>query len=499
MSTTHTLTWTLIPKRKGKLQIPSLKIRAKNKSIQSQPIIINVLDRNVPQNSGINNSSQQYYIEANVDNLHPYRGEQIILTYTLYTKVNLSSFDIGEMPRMKGFWSQDLYTPRNLQFREVVINKDRWYAATVKEIALFPTKSGNIPIEPATVIIGVKSGQKRRSLDFFSDPFFSQSKQVTLLANSLDINVKSLPLNNGVTSAAVGEWSISSKIDRISVKENEAVTMSVIINGTGNLKSVDVNDILFPSGLETFEPKIKIEDSPFRDKLGGKKTIEYVLIPRKKGKVIIPEIELTYFDLKEDRWKTKRSNSIRLNVIQNEKSISTAIGLSKKEVALVGKDIRFVNIDSPHWQRKSIGLITTESVVLFSIAIFIFLLPTTINLRKMHLDSTINYRIAKSALKITLIELKNISNNKPELIYKKIHSSMNIFISKKLNKTIERSSKEIIEICHDHNINDIFLDKLSNIMEHADAVRYAPESKLNAEADLKKFKDLILKIDRNWA
>ena len=43
MSTTHTLTWTLIPKRKGRLQIPSLKIRAKNKSIQSQPIIINVL------------------------------------------------------------------------------------------------------------------------------------------------------------------------------------------------------------------------------------------------------------------------------------------------------------------------------------------------------------------------------------------------------------------------------------------------------------------------
>ena len=75
-----------------------------------------------------------------------------------------------------------------------------------------------------------------------------------------------------------------------------------------------------------------IKESPYRDKLGGKKTIEYVMIPRREGRITIPGVNLTYFDLKDKKWKTKRSKTIQLSVTPNNKSVSTSIGLSKEDI-----------------------------------------------------------------------------------------------------------------------------------------------------------------------
>ncbi len=59
----------------------------------------------------------QFFIEAKVDNNNPYRGEQTTLTYTLYTKVDVTSFD-DDVPSFKGFWTEELYAPKNLKLRE---------------------------------------------------------------------------------------------------------------------------------------------------------------------------------------------------------------------------------------------------------------------------------------------------------------------------------------------------------------------------------------------
>ena len=100
----------------------------------------------IRENSNINKISK-FFIEAEIDNLSPFRGEQITLTYILYTQVDVTSFD-DELPKFKGFWSEEIYSPKNLNLREV--NKDGvgYYAATIKKMALFPTQSGRLIIEP---------------------------------------------------------------------------------------------------------------------------------------------------------------------------------------------------------------------------------------------------------------------------------------------------------------------------------------------------------------
>ena len=106
MSSNYSLSWTLIPKKKGNSNIPTLNINVGNKSFKSNPIKISVLDRSQTNKNKKKHSDQKFFIEASVNNKRPYRGEQVTLTYTLYTKTDLSEFDILELPRYQGLWTQ---------------------------------------------------------------------------------------------------------------------------------------------------------------------------------------------------------------------------------------------------------------------------------------------------------------------------------------------------------------------------------------------------------
>ena len=148
---------------------------------------------------------------------------------------------------------------------------------------------------------------------------------------------------HGKVSAVVGDWHIKSSVNSTDIKQDEAFTFKVIVSGTGNIQAVDITDISFPNELEVFEPEIQVKDNPLRDKIGGEKQFEWVLIPRFAGDIYIPKIEFIYFDPKTENWINKSTSRYRLNVAPNEKAVVSIIGLSKKEVALMGEDIRFLD------------------------------------------------------------------------------------------------------------------------------------------------------------
>ena len=497
MSSSYSLSWQLLPKKTGQLIIPSIKVESKNAFYQNtKPITISVLNRT--QFKTNKETTQQYFIEVSVNQKFPYRGEQIILTYLLYTKVNLSSFDFSEIPSYRGFWSKELYSPRSLQFKEKRIGNNLWYVSTVKQVALFPTKSGKIIIDPATVVIGVKSKSNRRSFDFFGDDFFGRSKQVTLLTNELELNVKKLPINKGAPSAAVGDWEISSKIDSKNIKQDEAFSFTISIEGKGNIKSIQPSKINFSKKLEIFDPEIKINDKTIQNKLGGKKDIEYVIIPREYGNMVLPKIDLTYFDVKEKEWKTKSTKEIRIQVEKNEKSLQNSIGFSKEEVLLVGQDIRYINLETPSWILLNKPLLNYKFYALMFFICLFYFLPYLILKQNRYYDSTKSIRQSKSALKHAIKLLKQIEEDDVHLIYKKIQKIINKYFSNKTNIFIERSSLEMIDLCKKNNIDDNSIKKLKIILERLDAIRYSPVTNVDKEADIKSIQEILIKIDSLW-
>ena len=93
--------------------------------------------------------------------------------------------------------------------------------------------------------------------------------------------------------------------------------------------------------------------NPLRDKIGGKKNIEWVLIPRSSGEIIIPNISINFFNSKTKKWIEKTTNIKKINILPNDNIIYNSKGFSKQEVELVGEDIHFIDNSGAKWRNKN--------------------------------------------------------------------------------------------------------------------------------------------------
>ncbi len=490
-SSTTTLSWSLIPKRTGQLTIPALKIQAGKNSYLSTPITISVSKRGSSKTGKV----AQFFIEAAVNNQTPYRGEQTTLTYTLYTQVDVTSFD-DDVPSFKGFWTEELFAPKNLKLREERKNGFKYFAATIKKIALFPTQSGEIIIEPMSAVIGIREKQQRwNDFSLFGPP----SKKYTISTNKLSIAVKPLPTRrNGKISAIVGNWNVRSEVSSTNVKQDEAITFKIIINGTGNLQTVGMSDIYFPNEIEVFEPEVQTQENPLRDKIGGEKKFEWVLIPRFAGDIHIPKIELNYFDPKLGNWVTKSTPRHKLKVAPNEKAAISSIGLSKEEVALVGEDIRFIVDSQPKWRDKNRDLFTGTALTMLLLSGMVFAFPYAQSFTKGRMEKSSGGWQARRALNSALGILDS-ADNSPEEIYTHIYRAVISYINQK-NGTIkiEYSTGDIIEFIQKYDSGELSKE-MEKILTRGEAVRFAPVSSQDAKNDVQKIKDLLKKVDNVWS
>ena len=147
-----------------------------------------------------------------------------------------------------------------------------------------------------------------------------------IVTPKLTINVKALPDGKPANfSGGVGEFTISSSISTKELKTNDAVTIKLVISGTGNLKLVNTPEVAFPKDFEVYDPKIDNKFTLTREGLSGNKVIEYLAIPRHAGNFTIPPVEFSYFDLKSNSYKTIKTEAYNLKV---EKGAGNADQLS---------------------------------------------------------------------------------------------------------------------------------------------------------------------------
>ena len=488
-SSTTTINWTLIPIKTGHLIIPSISIQIDKQTFKSTTIAITVNKRG----SSSGNTIPKYFLEAKIDNSNPYRGEQVTLTYTLYTQVDITSFD-EELPIYKSFWMEEIFSPKKLSLRKVQKNNILYHAATIKKLALFPTKSGIIEIEPMTAVIGVQENQRRNNFSLFGPP----SKKYTISTNTLKLDVKSLPDNvYGKVSAVIGKWDIRSSINPTKIKQDEAVTFQLIISGTGNIQAVDIPDISFPNELEVFDPEIKFKDNPLRDKIGGEKQFEWVLIPRFSGDIYLPKVEFTYFDPQIGKWLTQSTVQYHLNVAPNEKASFSTLGLSKEEVILMGEDIRFIDESRPKWRDQNIGLFSGTALTLLLLSSVVFVFPNALSSTREKLDRSSGNRQARRALQSAFYILDSPGESSKD-IYTNIYKAVVSFINNKTgSRKVEYSNRELLNILKTRNLDRI-CPIFDEILSRSEAVRFAPVSSEKAHKDLQEIKQLLDEVNRAW-
>jgi hypothetical protein len=242
------------------------------------------------------------FLKATLDKQKVYVGEQVTLSVYIFSRVDLSSVDGVTMPKLDGFWSEDMDSPTQLSPEPKVINGVSYRSYLLKRKALFPVKPGDVAIDPVQA-------------DIAAGRLFATSR-VRRRSNALALEVKPLPPGGpkNFSSANVGKWRLSTEVSQTQVALGQPVTLKVKLEGKGNLRHITPPPVQAPPTIKVYDPTTTDRASQSNAVWGGQKVQEYLLIAQQTGTFTLPGLTMTYFDPSTGRYEETRTDPITLTI-----------------------------------------------------------------------------------------------------------------------------------------------------------------------------------------
>lgn len=453
------------------------------------------------------------FIRAFADKQRVFNGEQVTVTYKLYTRLNIASqMSVSKLPQYQGFWAEELETSKNILFTTEVYEGKQYRVGILKRVALFPTQTGELSVTPFELNVPVLVQKKRRSGsifdDFFSDPFGrSETIEYSAKSNTIKINVQPLPSEGKPSdfSGTVGDFSLSTSIDKNETKTNEPISLKIDITGSGNIKLIEIPEVKLPPGVEKYEPKIS-EQVNRSGKVSGKKTVEYLIVPRTPGTKEIPQVQLSFFSPSKKSYVTLTSSPFTINVLQGDRVFDPNIaGVNKEDIRLLSEDIRYIKTSAGDLRKKGEPLILTLG---FWTAVgFPFILLAgiiVIKRRDEKLSSNLQllrYQKAQKMAKNRLKAAYSLMNaNQDTAFYTEISLALFGYLEDKLNiPKAEFSLDRAVFELQKRNIDNSLIEQLQNLAQKCEYVRFAPSKDgITAMNDMySELSDLIIEIEKS--
>ncbi len=506
MTSTHSITFTyiLIAEKEGTYTIPGATIMANGENKLSNSVQIKVLPPDQADGASGGNdkassrepaatgkiSDQDLFITATATKSTVYEQEAILLTYKVYTSVNLTQLQ-GDMPQLTNIYSQEVELPSQKTFSLEHYNGRNYNTTIWKQYVLFPQKTGKLEI-PAITFEGVVA-QRILSEDPF-DAFFNGRNSYTefkrnIIAPKVVIDVKPLPDGKPENfSGGVGEFTVSSSINTKELKTNDAVTVKLVISGTGNLKLVNTPDIDFPKDFEVYDPKVDNKFNLTREGLSGNKVIEYLAIPRHAGNFTVPPVTFSYFDLKTKSYKTLQTEAYELKVEKGEGNADQVIAnfTNKEDLKVLGQDIRYIKTGATHLTRKGDFFFGSTTYYLWYAVPLVLFIVFAIICRKQAIENANVAKVrTKKANKVATKRMKYagklLTENKKEAFYDEVLKALWGYISDKLNIPVSQLSKDNIEEeLTRYGVTPELIMEFINTLNECEFARYAPGNQSEA-------------------
>lgn len=492
-------TYILLAGNSGTYTIPAASVEVNGEKVFSNAISIKVLPQDQTSGNSGNNgggsasssrsqaagsriSANDLFITATASKTTVHEQEAILLTYKVYTVVNLRQL-YGKMPDLKGFHTQEVELPQQKTFT-LEHYKGRNYNTTVwSQYVLFPQQTGKLEI-PSITFDGVVA-QQTISDDPF-DAFFNGGGYVEvkkkITTPKVVINVQLLPAKPAGFSGAVGEFKLASSINATDVKTNDAVTIKLTLSGTGNMKLIGTPEVKFPQDFEIYDPKVTDDYKLTNSGLTGTKTFEYLAIPRHAGNFTIPAIEFTYFDLKSNSYKTLKTEAYNLKVAKGQGNADQVISdfTNKESVKMLGKDIRFIKLGDSSLRPKGDFFFGTVGYYLcYLIPLLLFVVFAVIYRQKALENANVAKVKTKKANKVATRRMKLagklLAENKKNEFYDEVLKALWGYISDKLSIPVSQLSKDNIEAeLTNYGVQEALIAEFIGVLNECEYARYAP-------------------------
>ena len=529
-SSSITYTYVLIGSKPGTYTINPATIQSGSTVVKSKPLTVKVLkpgtgggqqQQQSSSSSGGNHSNQQptapsssissrdLFMTATASRTNVYEQEAILVTYKLYTLVNITSLD-GKLPTLDGFQIQEIDLPRNKEFGLETYNGRNYHSVVWSQYVLFPQKTGKLTI-PSVTYEGTVV-QPNRTIDPI-DAFFNGASGMIELKKkittpTLTINVQPLPAKPAGFTGAVGTFSITSSLTPQQVKTNDAVTMKITINGTGNMKLIGTPEVGFPKDFETYDPKVTDNFSKSSSGLTGTKTFEYLAVPRHAGTYTIPATQFTFFDTQTHTYKTIETQAYTLNVEKGSGDASSEISdftSNQQDVRTLGSDIRYIKTRdvTPSKDNDHDRLTSWRYLLAYLIPLLLFLAIAFIGRKQIQDNANLAVMRGKKANKVARRRLKLaarlMQEHKQNDFYDEVLKALYGYTADKLNIPQEHLNKDNVqqELLQKGVSADI-IDQYLGVLNDCEFARYAPgDPNANMEGIYDKAISLISKIEDN--
>ncbi|MDR1591348.1 MAG: BatD family protein [Prevotellaceae bacterium] len=507
-----TFTYTLLAQKEGVYTIPAATVHVDKKQHTSNAVTIKVLPRDAAETNQQGRqqqatpSSQQLtednlFIRPIVSRTQVYEQEVILLTYKLYTRVDVVNITDMKLPDFKKFLLQEIEI-NDAQRYGVENYKDRNYNTVIlKQTLLFPQNVGDISIEPMSCTAVVRLRSQQRGRNFF-DSFFDSYQDVkkTLSANRINISVKALPKPKPTNfSGAVGKFSLQSDVNATQVEVNSPITVKLKITGTGNLKLLKDPTLRLPADFESYEPKITNNFSVTTSGMSGTKTVEYLAIPRHSGQFDIPAVDFCYFDLSTNSYKTIASDAFTIVVDKSTSVNEDGVVMNysgQEQIRQLGNDIRYIRTgDLNITQAKTIftGSMPFWTGYLVSTLITLLLIFFFQKQAKANADMALvrTRRANKMARKRLRTAGKYLKTGEKELFYNEILRALWGYLCDKLTMPVASLNKENVSTkLAERSVQQPMIDTFIGLLNSCEFERYAPLQNSQAAMD-RIFNDTI--------
>ncbi|GEM_PF-1792677 len=512
MSKKETLSFVLAPTKTGTLTIPSLKVKAGKDVFTTEPIKVEVVKGSVvPHRRNRGNafdpfsnfddffnddffspprprkiSLEDIFIRTEVSSKKVYVGEPVLVKFVLFTTVPITQLALKEVPSFQGFLAYDIDTNQRIRFNTTILGGKRYNTAVIYKKVLYPTKSGDLVIPPVSFVLNAQA-------DFFF------GKRVIRKSEPLRIRVLPLPPAPDGFSGLVGSFDIQASVDTTSARVGQSITLKVVVSGKGDLKSFDK---ILPDKLDGFRVfKPSSAEIKEKDPLHQTKVWNIVLVPVREGELRIPSVKLVYFDPLAEKYITKTTGGITVNVKGKVETGGVVVGQqpSGGTVTLLNRDITYIKtgrLDRVFYLVENKWVIIFVSVFPFVVLAFAFFIRVSDEKKK----NNVEYRKTKaySFFKQRLKEVRRLGKKKKAReFYQSLSKAIISYFSDKLSKpNIELRIDEIENILKEKGIDENLIKQLTDFVEYCDFESYTPHSSGVKLELIDEANEIIQKIER---
>ena len=350
----------LKPKRSGILEIPTLNFKGDT----SKRLEIRV--RAAPKNSSLNPGSQPIYSETLLDHTEVYVNQQVILTQRLYTSVNLRDFSLSELKVENAI----VHRLGDTTYQKVL--NGRSYLVLEVTYAIFPKGVGFVDVP--RLRFGAYEVDTSRQFGIFNN----RGNQVIRDTESKQIKVLSKPsqrTNRGWMPSKSVEvkqrW--SGDLDKVTV--GEPITQTITITAEGlTPEQITPLDFTESTKYRTYPDQPQLSQSLSNSGIVSQRVESRAIVPSQSGTIILPAINLKWWDIETQKEQTAELPSLTLDVLPAFETSENSPQISKLNTNNLVPNLTITGENqNPSKQTHSWPLVIT-SLILNSILIIIVLI-----------------------------------------------------------------------------------------------------------------------------